>query len=129
MNMDCKDKEKHPFKAPSVIRSFSYAGRGILSAFRTERNIRIHFTMAILVVILGAIFHISRMEWLIIIVVIGGMIALELINTAIERIVDLVTTEFHPLAKEAKDIAAGAVFIYALLSVLVGLIIFLPKLF
>jgi undecaprenol kinase len=58
---------------------------------------------------------------------IGGMLSLELMNTAVERVVDLATKDYHPLAKQAKDIAAGAVFIYAALSVIIGAIIFLPK--
>jgi undecaprenol kinase len=66
-------------------------------------------------------------EWLFVIFAIGGMFALELLNTAIERLVDLVTMEYHPLAKQAKDIAAGAVFLYAIFSVIVGFIIFIPR--
>ena len=64
---------------------------------------------------------------MILLFLIGGMLSLELMNTAIERAVDLITKDYHPLAKAAKDAAAGAVFVYALLSVIIGLIIFIPK--
>jgi undecaprenol kinase len=73
-------------------------------------------------------FSITKTEWLFILVAIGGMFALELVNTAIERLVDLVTAEYHPLAKQAKDLAAGAVLVYAILSVGIGMVIFLPYL-
>ena len=72
-------------------------------------------------------FSLNWLEWLFILVAIVGTITLELVNSAIERVVDLVTTEYHPLAQQAKDIAAGAVFLYAIFSIIVGIIIFLPK--
>lgn len=68
-------------------------------------------------------------EWSIVVLLIGGMLALEMMNAAIERVVDLVTLENHPLAKHAKDLAAGAVLVYAISSVVIGLIIFVPKWF
>ncbi|MBB6445988.1 undecaprenol kinase [Bacillus benzoevorans] len=88
---------------------------------------RIHCTAAGLVILFGLYFQLSASEWIFILLAIGGMFSLELVNTAIERTVDLVTEEFHPLAKQAKDIAAGAVLVYAILSVIIGCIIFLPK--
>lgn len=111
-----------------VAKSFSFAFQGISTALKNERNIKIHVCVSGVVLLLGLWFSLSKIEWLFILLAIGGMIALELLNTAIERIVDLVTEEFHPLAKQAKDIAAGAVLIYAILSVIIGLIIFFPKL-
>jgi undecaprenol kinase len=95
--------------------------------FLNERNMRIHVVISIAVVIIGLMVDLTPIEWLFILFAIGGVITLELLNTALERIVDLVTEDCHPLAKQAKDISAGAVFIYALLSVIVGIIIFLPK--
>ena len=69
------------------------------------------------------------MEWFIVLILIGGMLSLELVNAAIERVVDLTTTEWHPLAKQAKDLSAGAVLIYAIVSALIGLLLFIPKWF
>ncbi|MBT2710139.1 diacylglycerol kinase family protein [Pseudomonas sp. ISL-84] len=94
---------------------------------KRERNLQIHLFISIAVILLGLVFAISWIEWIIILFAIGGMLSLELMNTAVERVVDLATEEYHPLAKQAKDTAAGAVFIYAFLSVIIGTIIFLPK--
>lgn len=125
MNSDSKDKLKS--KRMALFSSFQYAIEGIIQAVKQERNLKIHIFFAVAVIGLGFWTSLSRMEWLFVFIAIGGMFALELINTAIERVVDLVTEEFHPLAKQAKDIAAGAVFIFSILSVIIGLIIFLPK--
>lgn len=112
-----------------VFRSFVFAYEGIVSAIKKERNLKIHLVFAVVVIITGIIFSLSALEWVAVVVAIGGMLALELLNTAIERAVDLVTDEFHPLAKQAKDAAAGAVLIYAVMSAIIGLIVFLPKIF
>ncbi|MEH7084064.1 diacylglycerol kinase family protein [Neobacillus drentensis] len=108
------------------LRSFSYAFAGIATALRAERNMRFHFFSSIVVLLISFYFSITKTEWLFILVSIGGMFALEMVNTAIERVVDLVTDEYHFLAKQAKDLAAGAVFVYAILSVVIGIMIFLP---
>ncbi|WP_077214013.1 diacylglycerol kinase family protein [Bacillus dakarensis] len=126
MNSDYKDRR--PFRAKGVIHSFQYALKGIKTALAEERNMRIHFSVSIAVILLGLITKITATEWLFVLIAIGGVFSLELINSSIERVVDLVTKEYHPLAKQAKDLAAGAVFIYAILSVIVGMIIFLPRL-
>lgn len=118
--MDLQDKR---FR---LRKSFAFAITGIKTALWTERNLRIHFVVSVLVILCAVFFSISKLEWLIILVVMGGIFSLELINTAIERVVDLITNEYHPLAKQAKDIAAGAVFIYALMTVIIGILIFLP---
>ena len=124
--MDLKDKQKN--KWTSLIKSFSYAIQGLREAFFSERNLQIHFLFSIIVVICGFLFQITKVEWMVILVLAGGMFSIEMINTAVEKVVDLVTNEFHPLAKKAKDIAAGAVLIYAIIAVIIGLIIFLPYL-
>jgi len=90
---------------------------------------KIHCVAAVLVITFSIYFQLSAVEWLFILFAVGGVFALELINTAIERTVDLCTKDFHLLAKQAKDIAAGAVLVYAILSVIIGCIIFLPKIF
>jgi undecaprenol kinase len=119
--MDSRDKSVRLWK------SFSYALTGIKIALSAERNMRIHFIVSLLIIGCSLFFSISKLEWLFVIVAIGGIFSLELMNTAIERVVDLVTKEYHPLAKQAKDLAAGAVFIYAVTAVVIGVIIFMPK--
>lgn len=118
--MDLHDK---PIR---LLKSFTFAIEGIKTAIKTERNMRIHLCVSIIVIGLSFFFSIRNVEWLLILIIIGGMFALELMNTAIERLVDLATKEFHPLAKQAKDLAAGAVFVYAILAVIAGIIIFIP---
>lgn len=111
-----------------LVKSFGYAWEGILHAFKVEQNIRIHTFIAIIIGILGLVLDISSVEWMIIIILIAGMISLELLNTAIERTIDLITNkEYHPLAKQAKDLSAAAVFVFAIISVVIGLIIFSNK--
>lgn len=89
---------------------------------------KIHLFFTILVVLLGFFLEVSKVEWLFLLILIGGVISLELINSSIENLVDLVTAEYHPLAKKAKDMAAAAVFIYSIVSIIIGLIIFIPRL-
>ena len=120
MSMDSQDKSF------PLMSSFSFAFSGILLALRKERNMRIHFISSIIVLLVSFYFSITKIEWVFILFAIGGMFALELLNTAIERVVDLVTADYHPLAKQAKDMAAGAVLVYAALSVVIGIVIFLP---
>lgn len=110
------------------ILTFKHAFDGILSAIHLEPNIKIHLAVTIAVIIAGMLFRISQVEWLLIIISIGLVFALELTNTAIETVVNSFTKDSHPGAKLAKDIAAGAVLIAAVTSVIVGLIIFLPHL-
>jgi undecaprenol kinase len=124
MNSDYKDKR---IRKNSQLSSFRLAILGILTAIKQERNVKIHLVISILVIILGILNDLSKQEWMFITFCIGLVITLELVNTAVERVVDLVTREYHPLAKEAKDIAAGAVFVAAILSVVIGGIIFIPK--
>ncbi|WP_045517709.1 diacylglycerol kinase family protein [Neobacillus niacini] len=118
--MDSRDKSVRLWK------SFSFALTGIKTALWTERNMRIHLFVSIVVIGCAIFFSISKVEWLFVIAAIGGILSLELLNTAIERVVDLITEEYHPLAKQAKDLAAGAVFVYAIMAVVIGIIIFLP---
>lgn len=110
-------------------KSMGHALDGIEYAINHERNVKIEILAAISVSVLGFILKISIIEWLIIILVISMVLALELVNTAIERCVDLVTKDYHDLAKAAKDVAAGAVFLMSLFSLIIGIVIFLPKIF
>ena len=108
------------------FQSFRYAMEGILTALK-EQNFKFHLVSAIIVILAGLLTGLTSVEWSIIVLVIFLVIGAELINTAIERLVDLASPEFHPLAKQAKDVAAGAVLVFALASVIIGLLIFLPK--
>ncbi|MGE7836946.1 diacylglycerol kinase family protein [Viridibacillus arvi] len=108
------------------LKSFQYAFQGIVYAFR-EQNFRFHLLAAIIAIIAGLLTGLSQTEWLVIIIVIAIMLTLEMINTAIERVVDLTTSEIHPLAKQSKDLAAGAVLVFACASAIIGILIFLPK--
>ncbi len=114
-------------KTKKFIDSFKYAIEGILTGIKEERNLKIHITIMILVIIFGFIFKISRIEWIICILLFGLVISAELINTSIENVVDLITMEKHPKAKIAKDVSAGAVLIIAITSAIIGLIIFGSK--
>lgn len=109
------------------ILSFGYAFKGIWAVLKSEPNMKIHFFIAVLVIICGFIFSISLVEWLFCILCFGLVIGAEMINTAIENIVNLVSPEQNELAGKAKDIAAGAVLVCAIFSAIVGLIIFVPK--
>lgn len=107
--------------------TFIHAANGILHAFRKERNFRIHVLATLLVIMLGVVITISRVEWLFVIGCCMLLLSLELLNTAIENLCDLVTEDYHPIVKIVKDTAAGAVLVAAAGSVITGLIIFLPK--
>ncbi len=111
----------------SLLHSFHYAGEGIISAFFLERNMKIHVFVMTLVILAGIYFHISLGEWMICIILFGIVISAEIMNTAIETTIDLVMPDIHPKAKFAKDLAAGAVLVLAIISVIIGVMIFLPK--
>ena len=113
-------------KKPPFLKSFGYAFEGILTGIRKERNMRIHTAAMILVVLAGTILGLSAVEWCICLLLFALVASLELVNTAVEAVVDLATEERRPLAKIAKDTAAGAVLFAAIISVIIGLIIFLP---
>lgn len=117
---------KREKKAP-LLQSFRYAFEGIFAGIRKERNMKIHCAVMCLVVIAGVYFQIAVVEWCLCLILFGLVMALELVNTAVEAVVDLVTEERKPLAKLAKDTAAGAVLIAAIAAAVVGCIIFLPK--
>lgn len=109
-------------------KSFGYAFEGIWNGIRKERNMRIHCLAVILVTAAGTFFGLTAMEWCICLLLFGMVISLELVNTAVEAVVDLVTEEKKPLAKIAKDTAAGAVLFTAVMAVIIGCIIFIPHL-
>jgi diacylglycerol kinase (ATP) len=106
------------------IDSFRFALHGVLQGFRAQRHMRFHFVIAFLALLAGMVMRLNRAELLVLLFAISIVIITELFNTAIEAVVDLVTTAYHPLAKYAKDVAAGAVLIAALNAVVVGLLLF-----
>ena len=121
-------------KKDPLYKSFGYAFAGIFAVVTKERNMKIHCVAMVCVVIAGFVFHITPVEWCICLTLFGLVMALEMVNTAVEAVVDLVTKERRPLAKLAKDAAAiaamiaGAVLIAAIMAAIAGMIIFIPKL-
>ncbi len=111
------------------IKSFGYAFKGIASLIGKEHNAWIHCTAIVLVTIAGFHFGITPTEWCIVVLCFGLVLAAEGFNTAIERLVDLVAPDFHPIAGDVKDVAAGAVLICAIAAAIVGMIVFVPYLF
>ena len=110
-----------------LINSLGNAGRGIAVAFKREPNFRLQFLAVILVVLAGWFFNISRFEWLVILIVSGLVLALELCNTVLEKLLDLLKPRFTDQAGTVKDIAAGAVLIAAVAAFLVAIVIFIPR--
>ncbi len=110
-----------------ILKSFSYAWAGIKNCFLSEPNFRIHTVAAIVVIIFSAMLKISTAEWIAVCFCIALVVSMEMINTAIEKLCDAVRKEIHPAIKKVKDIAAGAVLVSAVFSLVTGCIIFLPK--
>lgn len=108
---------------------FRHAIRGILLAFRTETNLRIHGLAAFLVVLLSYEMGLNTMEWCVIILCISMVITAEVFNTAVENLADAISLDDNPYIKNAKDIAAGGVLITAVASIIISAIVFIPKLF
>jgi Diacylglycerol kinase len=108
---------------------FANAIRGIIACYRSERNFKVHLICATTATALGIWIELTPTEWLWICLCIAVVFVSELLNTAIETVVDLVSPTFHPLAKKAKDAAAGAVLVAAIFAALAGAIIFIPKLY
>ena len=122
------DKPKHISRAPSLWHSFRFAAAGMWYAVRTQRNLRIHFGAAAIVMVLARWLQVSRIVWAILVLLIGLVLAAELINTVVEAVVDLVSPDYHPLAKIAKDVAAAAVLTVSITAVVVGLFLLGPPL-
>ncbi|MDP1622053.1 MAG: diacylglycerol kinase family protein [Bacteroidales bacterium] len=110
-----------------MFKSFGFAVKGLKLAISSQQNFRIHVLVAVLVVAAGIFARLSAGEWCIIMITISMVLAMEAVNTAIEKLVDFVSPGFHEQAGTVKDISAGAVLITAIGAVIVGLVIFLPK--
>lgn len=116
-------------KAATFWESFGYAREGLKHCFQKERNFRIHTVMGVLAFFLGLSLRLSGAELAILLLLIGLVLISEMLNTALENLVDLCTAEYHPLAKVVKDVAAGAVLLLCVVAVLVGIVIFVPHIF
>lgn len=112
----------------AFFKSFVYAAAGIGHAVRTQRNVRIHLVLAVLAIALGIWLRITPLEFALVFIAITGVFISEMFNTVVEACVDLATREYHPLAKIAKDVAAGAVLLNAILAIIIALFVFGPHL-
>ena len=119
--------KKKTYSIKRLGNSFKYAWEGIKSAYKTEQNILIHTIVAILVLFVGIIVKLSYLEFAIVFLVIGLVIAAEMFNTSIENAIDMAMPSIHPLAKASKDVASGAVLFSAIIAVIVGCFIYIPK--
>lgn len=115
-------KSKNP-----LLKNFDFAFEGLKTAFTNGRNFRIQVVMGALAIILGLFLHIDPFEWLDLTLVIASVLILELMNTAIEAIVDIVSPEIQPRAKIAKDVAAASVLVASIAAIFIGAFLFLPK--
>lgn len=111
-------------RPPSLIESFNYAFEGIIHVLRTQRNMRIHFLAAVVVLVAGLATDVSRLELIALLLAIAFVLIAEMINTALEAAIDVATTSFDPMAKLAKDVAAGAVLIATVNALAVGYLVF-----
>ncbi|NMC47220.1 MAG: diacylglycerol kinase family protein [Chloroflexi bacterium] len=112
----------------TIKQSFQFAFDGFLYALQTQRNLRIQLIVAIVVITLSTFLPMNAIEWALLFLLIALVIVAEILNTAIEKTIDLIVTEYNPLAKTVKDLSAAAVLFIALTAVVVGLFIYLPKL-
>ncbi|HAE43722.1 MAG TPA: diacylglycerol kinase [Clostridiales bacterium] len=112
-----------------IVNSFKYASRGILYVYKTQRNFRIQLLILLLAILIGLLLNISSAHWVMLLIVSCLVLTLEIINTAVENIVDMITDEYHESAEKAKDAAAGAVLLASFFSVAIGSIIFLSYIF
>lgn len=122
-----KVKKKLRIDNKRLTGSFKFAFDGIVQTYKGEQNLKIHTGIAVLVVIFGFIFKISYVEWLACLILIGLVLMAEFFNTAIEYVVDLASPDIHPLAKAAKDTASAGVLMMSIISAIIGLLIFIPK--
>ena len=113
-----------PRRTPSIIESFNYAFEGIIHVLRTQRNMRIHFLVAVVVLVAALAINVTRLELIVLLLSIAFVLIAEMLNTAIEGAIDVATTLFDPMAKLAKDIAAGAVLIATMNALAVGYLVF-----
>jgi diacylglycerol kinase (ATP) len=114
-------------RSPSVLDSFNYAFEGIIHVLRTQRNMRIHFAVAFVVIVLALVVNVTKLELIALLISITFVLIAEMINTAVEGAIDIATTSFDPMAKLAKDIAAGAVLLASVNALAIGYLVFAGK--
>ena len=130
MNLVSKKKKynrKKQFGIKKQLQNFKYCFDGIFYALTNEQSMISHFIIATLTVVLGFVVKLSKMEWFFVIILIALVLATEFVNTAIEAVVDMVMPDIHPLAKIAKDTASAAVLTVSIAALIIGLIIYIPK--
>lgn len=120
--MDLNGRKKKRFSF-----GLNYAIAGLLYGIKQERNFKIHFIAFVLIIVSAIFFKLSKVEWLAILIISGMVMQAELFNSAVEQIIDYIKPEMHPKAKIIKDVAAGAVLVTAIIALIIGVIIFLPK--
>ena len=121
--------EKRAWREVKYNEKFKNAFRGLYVIAKTTRHLWIHIMSALVVIAFGFCFSISSLEWIALVFAIGFVFVTEALNTAIEIDIDLTSPEFHPYARDTKDVAAGAVLLSVFTAIIVGLIVFLPKIF
>lgn len=114
-------------KRHDVVKSFGYAGNGVKEAFKYEPNFRIHIILGTISIILAFVFQFSITKWTILILTIAFVVILELVNTGIEKIVDILRPKYSPTAKVIKDVSAAAVLVAAIAAASIGILLFLPN--
>lgn len=122
-------KSNKPFSIQARLKSFVYAFAGIKDFFRFEAQALLHLIAALSVIVAGFYFHISTHEWMAVCFAIGLVIVSEMLNTAIEKLTDMVSPELNPKAKVVKDLAAGAVLVASVVAAVIGCLVFWPKVF
>ncbi len=110
-------------------KSFGYAFRGLVKTWHEEQNLQVHTVVGVFVMLMAVVFQISRIEWLVLIITILIVLLMEIVNSAVERVTDILKPRIHAYVKEIKDIMAAAVMLSAISAVIVGLIIFAPKIY
>lgn len=130
-NLTLVNQPDLPRRFPAIMRrraaSFGYAFRGVAAALRSEIHLQFHAVATVVVIGFGFYFRLSWLEWALVALAVGVVWGLELMNTAVEAVVNLVSPEYHPLAGRAKDVAAGAVLVGAVAALVVGLLVFGPR--
>ncbi len=124
-----KNSKNNPYKNRTFLDSFRYAFQGVYTVFQEERNMRFHVLSTVAVLFVSLFLSLTLTEWLWILLVCFLVLVMEIWNTVAENLVDLVSPDFHPLAKKVKDMAAAAVLLTSLFSLIVGAIILFPKIF
>lgn len=128
MGLRDRNSKNKPYKNRTFLDSFRYAFQGVSTVFQEERNMRFHVLSTLTVLFVSLFLSLSKIEWLWILLVCFLVIVMEIWNTVVENTIDMVSPDYHPLAKKIKDMAAAAVLFTSFFSVLIGAIILLPKL-